>query len=1083
MAAKGKSEVDLNIKSNIDTVLAKLAQLEASLERIDRKNKSSKPIYEPKYGPHVPTSIRNPETGRFQRNPEYQPSWAAYRKQFRDPDVRVDTRTSYQKAEEFYAAKRREQPRRGSAWEKFEKAQWQPPGAVDKAKSGGITTPGSPAYNAFNYRVKKEQYDFYHRENITARVAGGAAKGLYSFATGGGLSGLVSPIVRELQGRSGSGGGGFLGNAITSAALMRGGGRRGGGGGGAAAAEEGAEGASAAEGVAGNALGAGLWAAMPLPVKIVSVAATAVGATAFALDKMSRDVTGRARTAGGVGASLGGFEAFDKTAQRLVDPKNFMGMMAEAKFDLTSDSYRAMLSLGIDPKKYKTTDEMAIAALPKVQNFLQGFKGKEGTMLPMAQAFGLGGMGSEDMIRLFGGEPADMKKLMGTAAEQKDTLDLTKDQITAYQDLVTNIDLASTALKTWAERMASGALPGYDTIQEMLKRQEGLITVDTTQPKTQPNFGGGGPLIQTRPGDKPFSFPVPDWMKPSDITPDMQVPEYTGPGATLHSPHNNPPLESEIQGSGAVDEGGGKVLGGVTRVSIFSPKIAKLNKDVIDTTKSLAEFNEQLLRGSRIMVGGSGQYLASNFGQGAAPGGGGGGGGGLESGAAPRYSSGGIGDTAMPRTLGEGTIGKGSGISSSGLDGGKYTGGTESNTINTNAPEISQLPGDKIWGDYGTRANNPGNLNYASWEGAASKYSYRDPQTGGMHTMGVFKTMPEGVAAAYKLLIRNQAKNGKTLQGALKGWAENGYIGPLAKSLGVDPNDTYDLSTADPEKVASMLEQQFKREGRKGSHTATHEQILAGINLGRGKGTGEVGSTGTGDGKATGGAPEANFGVKDSDDVLDHLKSARDKGLITNEQCVSLATASVGIKLGSGQKGAWTSTWRKGESAAEGGLVKGTPIATFAGLHGEQNQNIYAGGTGGRPKVGLDHAAVFESYIKDRNGKIIGMNVADQWAGSKGVHNQHPYYFGGGYGEHDAGNYSAIDVAGGGHLGGENNPLTQRDAARESSTRSASKLPPHIGDLSQYHTNQSVKLNINNPAGADVATQTAMLGSAQGSFG
>ena len=119
-------------------------------------------------------------------------------------------------------------------------------------------------------------------------------------------------------------------------------------------------------------------------------------------------------------------------------------------------------------------------------------------------------------------------------------------------------------------------------------------------------------------------------------------------------------------------------------------KIAKLNKDVIDTSKSLAEFNEQLLKGSRIMVGGSGAYLASKFGgtgngTTAMPGG-------LESGATPRYYTGGIGDTAMPRTLGEPAFGRGSGISSSGLGGGKYTGGTESNTITTNAPEISQLP-------------------------------------------------------------------------------------------------------------------------------------------------------------------------------------------------------------------------------------------------------------------------------------------------------------------------------------------------------------------------------------------------------
>jgi hypothetical protein len=37
--------------------------------------------------------------------------------------------------------------------------------------------------------------------------------------------------------------------------------------------------------------------------------------------------------------------------------------------------------------------------------------------------------------------------------------------------------------------------------------------------------------------------------------------------------------------------------------------------------------------------------------------------------------------------------------------------------------------------------------------------------------------------------------------------------------------------------------------------------------------------------------------------------------------------------------------------------------------------------------------------------------------------------------------------------------------------------------MSQYHINQGIKMNINNAAGADVAAQTAMLGSAQGNFG
>lgn len=147
---------------------------------------------------------------------------------------------------------------------------------------------------------------------------------------------------------------------------------------------------------------------------------------------------------------------------------------------------------------------------------------------------------------------------------------------------------------------------------------------------------------------------------------------------------------------------------------------------------------------------------------------------------------------------------------------------------------LASLPGDYSWGDYGTRANNPGNMNYASWQHASGRYTYADPQTGGQHTMAVYNTMEEGVADTYKLLARNQEKYGKTLAGALHGWAENSYIPQLAKSMGVDPNAEFDISKADPQSVARMMGEQFRREGRRGSHTATAEQIVAGIDLARG---------------------------------------------------------------------------------------------------------------------------------------------------------------------------------------------------------------------------------------------------------
>jgi hypothetical protein len=99
--------------------------------------------------------------------------------------------------------------------------------------------------------------------------------------------------------------------------------------------------------------------------------------------------------------------------------------------------------------------------------------------------------------------------------------------------------------------------------------------------------------------------------------------------------------------------------------------------------------------------------------------------------------------------------------------------------------------------------------------------------------MGAFRTMQEGVAAAYRLLLRNQQRYGKTIAGAFHGWAENPYFKQVARSMGLDPNEPFDMTTADPAKIERMMEEQFKREGRHGSHSVTREQIMGGIELGR----------------------------------------------------------------------------------------------------------------------------------------------------------------------------------------------------------------------------------------------------------
>jgi hypothetical protein len=74
-----------------------------------------------------------------------------------------------------------------------------------------------------------------------------------------------------------------------------------------------------------------------------------------------------------------------------------------------------------------------------------------------------------------------------------------------------------------------------------------------------------------------------------------------------------------------------------------------------------------------------------------------------------------------------------------------------------------------------------------------------------------------------------------------------------------------------------------------------------------------------------------------------------------------------------------TSYWRKGPRVVDGNVPIGTVIATFFGPGG-----TYSG-----------HCAIFKGYVKDRNGRIIGIEVWDQnWytVNGMGVFGKHTIY-------------------------------------------------------------------------------------------
>ena len=134
---------------------------------------------------------------------------------------------------------------------------------------------------------------------------------------------------------------------------------------------------------------------------------------------------------------------------------------------------------------------------------------------------------------------------------------------------------------------------------------------------------------------------------------------------------------------------------------------------------------------------------------------------------------------------------------------------------------------------------------------------------------------------------------------------------------------------------------------------------------------------------------------------------------LESEQCVALAKAMVGSS-------ASVRTWRRGENVLSGNLQPGTPIATFMDRSGRPSDRYDAGGTGA-PGNHTTHAAVFESYARDKDGRIVGMTVHEQYKGSGGPHRK--TYGLGGFGTRNAANYYSINDSSGRPLGRANPQL------------------------------------------------------------
>jgi hypothetical protein len=808
---------------------------------------------------------------------------------------------------------------------------------------------------------------------------------------------------------------------------------------------------------------------------IETIAAGALIAVGTAI-AVAEPVMRRGKRAREFGQPYGAYEATEYAFGPYRDVDAGMQATRMAR-DPTSQQYIAMTQLGLQPQaEFRKTPGEQFADQTLALKDLIGKFADFGQFLAYFHNTPLSSMFKDsDVYNIRDTRRDTLVEKQKQAALDEQITQLDEKTIKTYSDLSTDLDRFGLSLENLTARQLVGFASGIDNILKY------LITAPTT-PAEVPGQANPIPwhklpeFMEKRqpPAEVPGQAnPIP-WGKMFGFqTGAYSVPD-TGP-AMLHENELVMPAQEASAFRDMLKNStgeGSKDFGEFNRQLMQSSNIlVDFNKQIVPLKDNMEALNSEMT---------SGKYLADKF-SGTTGGGGGGGGGGnvVESGSGGGYYGPSSSKTGVPGSVesgGGGAYGPsaGGGVVGSIPDTSTLTGDAKTDAI------LKTIRTRESKGNYGITSNSSSASGAYQFTGGTWKTLTRKFGVGTEYGSAASAppAIQDKVAGLYVQDILKRA-GGDVSKVPLEWYTGNiqGKISPqaLAANKGLLP-ETYQ---------ADWMKQYNKNAGGK-------DNTAGGYFGGK--------PSGTTSGGYFGGAPSGNMpDLSDSKDWTEHLKNMKNSNLLTDEQCVTLAMASVGVKKGSGAEGANVHDWRRGESAEAGNLTPGTPISTFLDRGGKPS-NLYADGGIGTPGANLDHAAVFEHYIKDKMGKDIGMAVMEQYQYSgkpgqiKGPH-EHDYMFGQGYGETNASNYSRIKLASGGYLGGlgpntiaegktygqKARPQTQADTSQPSRPTSMDKTP-HLGDMSQFHKDVSPVVTIFNKSGSNINLQTTSLGSTKGNF-
>ncbi len=200
----------------------------------------------------------------------------------------------------------------------------------------------------------------------------------------------------------------------------------------------------------------------------------------FGIDRLALGAANSRRSALGIGAGIGGQEAFKTNFSRFVDPDSFLSAVSGAKFDITKRT--GLLGAGLTDKEIGgDTSDTAVALLRKLKTIADTTN--PALYAQVLQARRLDQFaGPETLNRLR--VPGELEKMIGQFGQRRAQFDLPADTAEKWQNFVTQLDNAGKDINTIFVKGLVNLAPGLSKLSESVEK------IATTM------FEKGGPLEQ-----------------------------------------------------------------------------------------------------------------------------------------------------------------------------------------------------------------------------------------------------------------------------------------------------------------------------------------------------------------------------------------------------------------------------------------------------------------------------------------------------------------------------------------------------------------------------------------------------------